>query len=58
MACHNLDAVALWTVSATSGNNTNSTDLKTVFKMDIDFEIEHKNGTGVNGTHRAYFNIA
>lgn len=58
MSCHNLDVAALWTVSATSGNNTNSTDLKTVFKMDIDFAIEHRNETGVNGTHKAYFKIA
>lgn len=55
MHCHNLNATSLWSITASAGGNTNSTDLKTVFKMDLDFLIRHQADS--NGTHRAMFSI-
>jgi|SaaInl47_10m_RNA_FD_contig_101_278299_length_2012_multi_4_in_0_out_0_1 hypothetical protein len=55
MHCHNLNATSLWTITATAGGNSNSTDLRTIFTMDLDFVIKHK--SDVNGTHKAMFNI-
>lgn len=55
MHCHNLNATSIWSINATAGGNINSTDLRTVFKLDLDFIISHDSDK--NGTHKAMFSI-
>lgn len=55
LMCKNLNATAIWTISASAGGNTNATDLRTIFNMDLVFDIQHS--LNKKGNRQARFNI-
>lgn len=52
--CQNVNATALWTVNATNGGNTNTSEFSTIFNMDLNFVVKHKNSSE---DHKAEFSI-